>query len=408
MRETARSASGERSRFQPATRPALTLAFAALLLTTAISTAQETEATFVDEASVGLVEVPVQVLVDGRPVRGLTLENFELYDQGQPREIYSLDVLDMSPGVVFEELPETGYFGGLVAGARRNFLFVLDFAYPDSYDPEIGAGPITAAVHGMKDTWLDLEKMLESAFHGEDRVALAYFSPLRGLKMVQGWTTDREAVARAMDLLRRMIEVDAKGLEESWGDWEPTARPSRAAGPLALWATLDDLLAEARTAGLRADPNLPHEQVTSRLFEGLVNAGKTLDYGAGPRHVVYFSTGFPGASLKNLRSLIQQFRRTHWSIQSVYTGGLGFGSNSLHMLSGETGGQVFSNSNDVSTLLEDLVEETAVTYTLTFDMPPPGKRAAYRKLKVKLVDGPKRARVIHRKGYYSAGPSAEP
>jgi VWFA-related protein len=359
--------------------------------------------TFADETSVVLIEVPVQVLVGSEPVSGLTADNFELYDQGERREIYSFDVLDHSAGASAAPLPVTDARSSLSLGPHRNFLFVVDFAYPDSWDPEIGAGPITAAVHGMKDTWRDLAEMLEGQFQADDRMAFAFFSPLRGLKMLQGWTTDRAAVAHAMELLRLMVEVDPERLREAWRDWEVTARRSRAEGPLQLWATLDDLLAEARTAGTRADPFLPHDDVTAKLFEGLINAGKTLDYGAGPRHVVYLSTGFPGTSLRNLRTLVQQFRRSHWAIQSVHTGGLGFGSDSLHLLSSETGGQVFTNSNDVSTLLGDLVAQTAVTYTLTFEARAEGGRESYRKLKVRLVGGPKGARVVHRKGYYSAG-----
>ncbi len=383
------------------------LAWLGLCLAGASGPAQEAgspsteDQVFEDETSVVLIEVPVQVLRGAEPVAGLTADNFELYDGGERREIYSFDVLDYSAGASVTPLPVTETYSGLAVGPRRNFLFVIDFAYPDSWDPEIGAGPITAAVRGMKDSWNDLAEMLEARFHADDRLALAYFSPLRGLKMLQGWTTDRAAVANAMEVLRLMIEVEPKRLQEAWKDWEISARRTREAGPLELWATLDDLLAEARTAGTRADPFLPHEDVTAKLFEGLINAGKTLDYGAGPRHVVYLSTGFPGASLKSLRVLVQQFRRTHWSIQSVYTGGLGFGSSSLHLLSNETGGQVFTNSNDVSDLLGDMVEQTAVTYTLTFEAPTGGKRSSYRKLKVKLVDGPKGARVVHRKGYYS-------
>ena len=41
------------------------------------------------------VEIPVRVLRDGQPVRGLTAENFAVFDEGEPREITSFDVLDL-------------------------------------------------------------------------------------------------------------------------------------------------------------------------------------------------------------------------------------------------------------------------------------------------------------------------
>lgn len=347
-----------------------------------------------------LVEVPVTVLVDGRPLHGLGPENFEVLDAGVRRDLYSFDLLDYSAGARAAPTPMT-VAGGPDLGPRRNFLFLVDFAYPDSWDPEIGAGPITAAVHGMMDTWQDLADMLKGQFHQQDRIALAYFSPLRGLKMLQGWSTDRELVAQALEILRLMIEVKPDRLRDAWWNWEMAGRTGRSKQPEELWASLEDLLAEARTAGARADPFLPSIELSRRLFEGLVLAGKTLDDAAGPRHVVYLSTGFPGASLRDLRMLLQQFRKTHWSIQSIYTGGLGLGPGSLHLLSNETGGQVFSNSNEVSSLLSEMVEQTAVTYALMFEAPLADETPRYRKIKVKLIDGPKGAKVLHRKGYYS-------
>ncbi len=383
----------------------LTLLCALLLSSPAARAgAQTSDVTFEDLTSVVLVEVPVQVLSNGRPVTGLTLENFELYDDGRRREIFSFDVLDFSLDSDGAPLPMTAQ-GGPVIGPRRNFLFLIDFAYPDSWDAEMGAGPITAAIHGMMDTWRDMSELVESHFHSDDRMALAYFSPLRGLKVLQGWTTDPDMVGRAMAILRRMIEGEPQKLREEWAEWELAARPTRRSGPEQIWAQLDDLLAEAATAGVRADPFLPHREISRRLFEGLINAGKTLDEAAGPRHVVYFSTGFPGASLRDLRQVVHQFRRTHWAIQSINTGGLGLGSGSLHMLSNETGGQVFSNSNQVSELLGDMVDQTAVTYALMFEAPVEQGRAGYRRLRVKLVGGPKGAEVVHRRGYYSSGPS---
>lgn len=404
-------ASGERpgSSSAPVAAPFRIVLFVgiALLGRAAVLAAQTADTpTFEERTSVVLIEVPVQVLENGEPVGGLGRENFELYDDGERREIFSFDVLDFSGSPGAAQLPMTQE-GGPALGPRRNFLFLIDFAYPDSWDPKIGAGPITAAIHGMMDTWHDLTELLEARFHPEDRIALAYFSPLRGLKMLQGWTSNRESVGRAMDTVRLMIEARPDRLRETWSDWEIEARSTRRGGPEGLWAQLDDLLSESRTAGVRADPFLPHREVSKKLFEGLIAAGKTLEETAGPRHVVYLSTGFPGASLRDLRRVIQQFRRTHWAIQSINTGGLGFGSGSLHMLSNETGGQVFSNSNRVSDLLGEMAKRTAVTYALMFEASGEREKATYHRLRVKLVGGPKGAEVVHRRGYYTPGVAAE-
>lgn len=51
--------------------------------------------TFTGETTVTLVEVPVQVVEDGRPVTGLGPEDFRIYDQGDPREILSVERVDL-------------------------------------------------------------------------------------------------------------------------------------------------------------------------------------------------------------------------------------------------------------------------------------------------------------------------
>ena len=51
--------------------------------------AQQSETVFSDTTTVSVVEVPVQVLVRGEPVRDLTADNFVLLDhRGEAQELY--------------------------------------------------------------------------------------------------------------------------------------------------------------------------------------------------------------------------------------------------------------------------------------------------------------------------------
>ena len=50
---------------------------------------------FTDTTSVVVVEIPVQVLDKGRPVRGLTADNFEVIDGRRSRPLIGFDVIDL-------------------------------------------------------------------------------------------------------------------------------------------------------------------------------------------------------------------------------------------------------------------------------------------------------------------------
>jgi len=79
------------------------------------------------------VEVPVNVVDrEGQPVRGLTADDFEIWDGNEKQKASSFEVVDLkaleaarevaSPGAV-QRLPE------LDSGARRHFLFLFDLTF---------------------------------------------------------------------------------------------------------------------------------------------------------------------------------------------------------------------------------------------------------------------------------------
>ena len=80
---------------------------------------------FEDSTSIRIIEVPVRVLQKGDPVRGLTAANFEVYDNGELRELIGFEVVDAGATWVPEVLP-TGEV--LPLQERRNFFFLFDFA----------------------------------------------------------------------------------------------------------------------------------------------------------------------------------------------------------------------------------------------------------------------------------------
>ncbi|MGH9361158.1 MAG: hypothetical protein ACRD2T_04520, partial [Thermoanaerobaculia bacterium] len=108
---------------RPASRLGLLLLIV-LALAPAALPAQEGR--FGETAEVVVVEVPVQVVKDGKPVRGLTAANFEVFDGKTKQrltgfEVVDLAALDSAPAAAPVPAPPA-----LPLAGRRHFLFLFD------------------------------------------------------------------------------------------------------------------------------------------------------------------------------------------------------------------------------------------------------------------------------------------
>ncbi len=121
------------------------------------------------------------------------------------------------------------------------------------------------------------------------------------------------------------------------------------------------------------------------------------------RGPVYGDEATRGRSL--MREIVESFRRESWSVESIDTGGVGFGRGSLAQLSVETGGRLYTNSKDLDLLVGQMAVSTEVSYLLTFQADDVAVDGAYHRLKVELVGGPRGAKLVHRPGYYAPLPS---
>jgi hypothetical protein len=93
---------------------------------------------FREGISVTVVEVPVTVLSDGRPVRGLTQADFEILDRGEPREITGFDVIDLTKRrtetVTVEPLEGESTPSPTATPVRgRHVLTLFDLQFTDRY-----------------------------------------------------------------------------------------------------------------------------------------------------------------------------------------------------------------------------------------------------------------------------------
>ena len=80
---------------------------------------------FSESTDVVVVEVPVQVVRDGKPVRGLTAADFAIYEGRERQAITGFEVLDLA--AVPADKPEA--IRRLPMSARRRFVLLFDLGF---------------------------------------------------------------------------------------------------------------------------------------------------------------------------------------------------------------------------------------------------------------------------------------
>lgn len=396
---------------------------------------------FSETVEVVTVEVPVEVVQDGEPVRGLTAENFEIFEGRKRQPITGFEVVDLR-----QDGGKTLPVSEIPISARRHFLLLFDMGFSD---PSTVARARQAA-HGL----------VAEQFHPTDLVAVATYSPNHGPQLVLGFTPDREQVKvaidtlglkelvdRASDPLALVITDDTSGLRQGLGsgDTGGAGAGSDARESLFLEAAQDYAVGYDR-----ADRGEQQGRVLA-LTKDFENLARALDDVDGRKHVVYLSEGFDASlilgtddeertremaaasasgeywkidseerfgstgAMTALESMLEELRRADCTIQAVDIGGLraghdararAAGRDSLFMMANETGGELYQNFNDLGGAMASMLERTSVTYVLAFQ-PEVKFDGEYHKLRVELKDVPRGAKVVHRPGFYAPRPFAE-
>ncbi|MFL6289325.1 MAG: VWA domain-containing protein [Thermoanaerobaculia bacterium] len=438
----------------------------ALLAAVLPAAADQTSQQFSDTADIVAVEIPVQVLRDGEPVRGLTAADFEVWEGKRKLPVTGFEALDLNALPAGDE----AWKSPQAIAARRHFLLLFDMGFSSPRG-------IVKAQGAARD--------LLAGLHPSDLVAVAVYVPSSGPQLLLGFTTDRAQVAQALDALGRpeMFNGAADPLQlvratnggggyggdmprdpsEIIADIQNATDPADrheliqelkdaskageggAVGPRFLESTEDKIERAERINRERAVTAM------ARAFEDLA---KTVGSLYGRKYVVLFSEGFDssvfagtadvgeqhraafltmkGASAwavdstkrfgdtkttNDLEAMLEEFRRADCVIQAVDVGGLRMGAgpglelaggrDSLFFLAESTGGELFENYNDLSDAMKQMLERTSVTYVLTVQ--PEGLRrdGAYHEIRVSLKKDPRGTRVVHRSGYYAPRPFGE-
>jgi VWFA-related protein len=406
--------------------------------------AQQQRPTFEGTSQVVAVEVPVNVIGrDGKPVRGLTAADFEIFDGNESQKISSFEVIDLKAiDAAAAEGGGANQPSSLRSGARRHFLFLFDlsFSSPSS---------ILRARMAARDFVL-------TSLHPADLASVATYSVENGPKLVVTFTPDRAQLARAIDTLGYRRTFDARRTDPLRFLIEPPQDiQSQAFGQsdgTDLRAQKDQILLDyLKTISFAAERSERAFEVgrITGYSRSLGEMARTLNSVKGRKNVLLFSEGFDSRLLLgrqttdaeadadnvsimygetwrvdndqrygntslqgDLNKMLDEFRRADCVIQAVDIGGLRAGADerarpsgqeSLFYMANETGGELFKDANNLREPLERVLERTSVTYMLTFersDLKPDG---AYHRLRVK-AKLPPGARLSHRTGYYAPRP----
>jgi len=389
-----------------------------------------------EKITVHYVEVPVSVVGrDGNPVRGLTKDNFRLFDGRKAVAIASFETIDFSS-------PASLKANAGNPAAHRAFLLLFDL--------------INSQPSSLQRAQTAARTFVKSIVQPADLVGVATLDIARGYRLLANFTTDRTAVAQAIDhpgsfrssdplQMSAIPSLDKQQIDRDQG-LAAVERPQDAA--FYDWIRQD-------AERLRLDEDARAREQVHRQIDWLAQLAASLRSVRGRPQIVLLSDGFDGrimsgrsakekneefedanniiqgtwwnsghtvdndrrygntSSLSTLEAMTQAFRGSGVILQAIDTQGLrlqndvehGAPDNSgeaLALLARPTGGEVFRNSNDLAGNFARLLHQQEVVYILGFQAPvvSPGK---LHDLRVELNGGPRGAAVYSRRGYFEGG-----
>lgn len=427
----------------------LPLVLVVLLLATSPLHSQDRPAkTFSDTASVVVIEVPVNVVDDGEPIRGLKAENFRVFDGKKEQKLLGFEVIDLE--VAKHDRP-----AAVPTPARRRFLLFFDLAFTPRIE-------VARSIAGGRE--------LLAGLHPSDVVAIAAYTRSRGASLLLNFSSDRQQAGALLDGLEDLLDGDAPRVSQSPGG-DPLKLVVDQGLAISLDVTSNDIAGEELqdlpsggrggtgvASSVRADILDSNSRLNIRgnterarsYFRGFTEAlsqfAKATAGLDGRRFFVLFSSGFDdqifatsqernrpmvmGASSAHtfMKRAIEDFRQTGWEIHSVDPGrNQGFSSavsdvstggfvappsggppvaafDNLVTFARETGGELYRNFGDLGAAMGEVLDRSSVTYMLAFQVENVRNDGVFHPIQVELVGVPGRPRIHHRQGFVAGSP----
>ncbi len=424
--------------------PAMIAAFSAVLPVPAQD--PENLRQFDEETSVFEVQVPVNVVTrNGEPVRGLTIEDFQILDEGRLQELSGFQVVDLDLLAPDERrVMDAGH--GLPPAVRRHFLLLFDLTF--STPTSVARARVAA------------QDFVLNEMHPTDLGAVAVHTAESGSQLLVTFTPDRTQLARAIatlgnprllklvtrDPLGFLIDapgpgiassLDAGGVNQSISEMERSVssylriignqmaryEKSFARGRISSWA--DTLQKMAQVLG--SIEGRKHVILFSEGFDGRLLFGRQPDFfdedmqreiraiQDGRYAEVDTDDRYGNTQLQVLiNQMVREFGRANAVIHAVDISGLRadlpeenrariVGRDALFYISNETGGGFHEDANDFGKELRAVLESSNVTYLLSFEPSAPGPPGERHRLSVRSR-APRGSQVSHRMGYVTPRP----
>lgn len=368
------------------------------------------------------VEVPVNVIRDGAPVRGLGRDDFRITAGGKKREIEGFSVIDLA-----EADPESqGFSDKLPLSARRHFMLLFDlaFAKPSS---------IVRARHAAIE-------LVDQGMHPTDLVGMASYSSRFGMKVHLGFTDDRDTVRLAIASLgfTDVIQLYLRAAEDDLEILRANLASESRFGPSDL--SVDTVLQSHLEAMVVEDSRAVQGHFASGLVSSLEKLAEALSPINGRKQLIYLSEGFPSSLLvgtasmraiqkmnnavnrgeywkvdstlrygrvdqrNHLREALQQFVDADGAIHAVDLGGIrgGWskpGQETLFIMADRTGGEFLHSYNNLNKAMEEVLERTSLTYLLSFRLMASERDGQRHKIKVRLKKAGQGTRLLYRPSF---------
>jgi VWFA-related protein len=344
-------------------------------------------------ASTTLVQIDTIVTDrDGKHIRGLSAENFKIEEDNHLQRVIALDYFDASTGrsgrngePIFVSLTNSNDSETLRTIGFDHRLIVLFFDLT-SFRSSGGGG---ADFDNVFRTVGAAKKFVKEKMTAADLVSVVSFGT--DLLVLCGFTNDRGTVDQALDSL-----VPGKGalnpsLPKNMNNTlMPGTFVTGAETSLYVVNSLTEMLSQ-----------IPGRKSVIHFTDGLgSSAGGGLDRitgAANKNNVSFYEVVAEGLCAGGPQASVG-YRGDGAGMANQTSGCAQLGT--LYTLAADTGGKLFTNSNDLMPYFDQVLEDSTAYYLLSYDPTNNVHDGSYRSVSVRLVGVPG-GRVKSRPGYYA-------